>query len=76
MAATLEYMIAEVLELAGSAAEQNKKKRIIPRHIFLAVKNDDDLAHVTKAVTFPDSGVLPKIHNFLMPTMRPFVKKK
>jgi len=67
LAAVLEYLCAEILELAGNAARDNKKSRIIPRHITLAVKNDEELNKLLGNVTIAAGGVLPNIHAVLLP---------
>ena len=67
LAAVLEYLCAEILELAGNAARDNKKARIVPRHITLAVKNDEELNKLLGGVTIASGGVLPNIHAVLLP---------
>merc|ERR1712136_397356 len=60
-AAVMEYLSAEILELAGNAARDNKRSRITPRHILLAVANDEELHKLLKNVTIPQGGVMPHI---------------
>ena len=67
LAAVLEYLSAEILELAGNAARDNHKSRIVPRHVQLAVRNDDELNKLLGKVTIAQGGVLPNIHAVLLP---------
>merc|ERR1712151_1268143 len=67
MTAVVEYICAEILELAGNQAKENKKNRICPRHIQLAVRQDHELNKYLSNVTIMGGGVLPKIQSALLP---------
>ncbi|KAJ6639815.1 Histone H2A-IV [Pseudolycoriella hygida] len=62
-AAVLEYLCIEVLDSAGAVSTQNKRKRIVPRHIMLAIEKDAELKELLGNVTIPYSGIMPKIHS-------------
>lgn len=78
LAAVLEYLAAEILELAGNAARDNKKQRITLRHIMLAIKNDEELGKLMRDanISISAAGVMPHIHSALLPEKKGRKKSK
>ena len=67
LAGIMEYLTAELIELAGDAAHDNKCKRITPRHVKLAIRNDEEFNKLLDGVTIAAGGVLPNIHQHILP---------
>jgi len=65
MAAVLEYITADILELAGHVAKDDKKMRITTRHLALALQRDDELDHFLGDYIV-SGGVVPHIHSALL----------
>ena len=68
MAAVLEYITSEILELAGDSA--GEKHRITPRHLQLSIKQDDELSQLFSHITISQGGVLSNINSSLFPAKK------
>lgn len=64
LAGVANYLIAEILEITISVMD--KARRLTPRHVMLAIRNDQELNQVASG-TFGASGVVPNINAALLP---------
>ena len=67
LAAVLEYLCAEILELSGNIAKDFHRTRIMPRHMQIAIRNDEELNKMLEKVVIANGGVIPNIHSALLP---------
>ena len=64
LAAVLEYLVAEILDLAENAAREEKDSTINPRHLQLAIRNGEKLKKLMAAAIM---GVPPVVQDQLLP---------
>lgn len=62
----IECVCQELLEGARMQMEASKKKRILPRHIWLAIQTDEELKQLLGHGVIPGAGVAPHIHPALL----------
>ena len=67
MACVLEYITAEILEVAGEVCEAHKKKTISPSHINLGMRSDFELAKLGANMIVSNSSLPLNINPFLNP---------
>jgi len=66
LAGVLEYLTAELVDLAANAAKDIGKKRITPRAINLAIRGDVDFNALLSEALVSQGGVLPRINKVLI----------
>jgi len=79
LAAVLEYLCAEVLELSGMAATDKSTgtmECILPKHIMYAIRNDAELERLCSRVIIPDCGALPHVASSLWVEPQPEKEKE
>ena len=67
MAAVLEYLTSEVLELAVGVAEQKKRSILQPSHMNLGMRSDEELSKLVCSMTVSQGGQVSNINQFLLP---------
>eukprot|EP01059_Diplonema_ambulator_P017729 TRINITY_DN297_c0_g1_i1.p2 TRINITY_DN297_c0_g1~~TRINITY_DN297_c0_g1_i1.p2 ORF type:complete len:160 (+),score=97.49 TRINITY_DN297_c0_g1_i1:88-567(+) len=67
LTAVMEYCTKELLTLSAKTAHKNKKQHNIkPRHICLAVREDEDLSQLLSQVTISGGGVMGGVHGAML----------
>ena len=66
-AAVLEYLVTEILEMAGHCAHEGKKKTIMPKHLQMAMKGDSEFSKLLGMSQLSQGGTQPNINAFLFP---------
>lgn len=66
LAAVIQYLTSEVLELATDAAKAVGKKRVSPRHLQLAIANDAALNRLLGGASIIGGGLIPGVNAISM----------
>ncbi|XP_034642250.1 late histone H2A.2.2-like [Trachemys scripta elegans] len=70
MAAVLQYLTHEIVDIAGEVAARSKKRRISPRHLQLAIHSDSELKKLLGGVTISQGGVLHLNQPVVLPSKK------
>ena len=70
MAAVLDYLCEEILDMAAEHCQKAKKMTLQPRHIQLAIRSDEELNKVMCEAMIANGGVVPSIHPSLFPAKK------
>ena len=76
LAATLEHLTIDVLQLAGEVARDTSRIRIVPRHLRLAIHSDNEFSKLFNGVIIEACGVPPHISSMLLPMVKITTKKQ
>ncbi|ODM86663.1 Histone H2A [Orchesella cincta] len=67
LAAVMEYLALRFSSWPVTLLVTTRRRRIIPRHLQLAIRNDEELNKLLSGVTIAQGGVLPNIQAVLLP---------
>ncbi|XP_044279132.1 histone H2A-beta, sperm-like [Varanus komodoensis] len=60
MAAVLQYLTYDIVDIAGKIAESDHKRRIAPRHLQQAISSDSELHCLLGGIVLPQGKAPPK----------------